>query len=296
MEKTTCFARICRIRAPNRPAATGSEPDQDIPVSIEFRRGPRRHHAGRIVVLDDQRTVGLTGEIRPAQDRRQLPASLRTEVDLPRRRCRAFGTHVVQRLGHQRALGQAQRDHLDVDHLDRDRRRGAVTVGPFVLLREGFLQYRHIGRIQRGIRRRYGQFVRLSLVVHVGELADADALRREALGLELGAAVGDQPVPGGVDIRHALGRQHAPEGARVVVLDVGIKQSERREQTGRRRHHHQLHAERLREIRAEQRSVAAESEQREAAHVAAALDRHRTDRPHHVRAGNLEGGIGRMLR
>jgi Hydantoinase/oxoprolinase N-terminal region len=78
-------------------------------------------------------------------------------------------------------------------------------------------------------------------------------------------------------------------------LDAADVPAERGEETGRRRHDDAAHAERPRYPAGEERAVAAEGEQHELPRIAAALGRHRLDRPDHVRRGDLVRPVGRSV-
>ena len=114
-------------------------------------------------------------------------------------------------------------------------------------------------------------------------------------GRELLQGLVGELAPGPIDVGEVGPAQQAAEGARVVVLDVGVEQAEGREQAGRRRHDDARHAERRRHAAGEQRAVAAEGEQREVARVAAALGRDRLDGADHVGGGDQMRAVGRVL-
>ena len=149
--------------------------------------------------------------------------------------------------------------------------------------------------IDRTVRHRHGQLVALPLVVQRRGALEPRALAGEAFHRELLARLLRQRFQAAsISLRSALPQQ-AAERARVVMLDIGVEQAERREQPGRRRHHDALDAERRRHAGREQRAVAAEGEQRELARIAPALGRHRLDGADHVRGGDQVRAVGGAL-
>src|SRR5215831_12341792 len=60
------------------------ELDGDVAVSVERGPGPRRHHAGGVVLLDDAGTLARGGEGRAVEDRRLAPAEGLAEVHATR--------------------------------------------------------------------------------------------------------------------------------------------------------------------------------------------------------------------
>ena len=92
-------------------------------------------------------------------------------------------------------------------------------------------------RIDRAVRHRHGELVALALVVQRRRALEPGAVAGKALDRELFARLPRQRVPGRGDLAEIGLAQQPPEGAGVVVLDIGVEQAERREQAGRRRHH-----------------------------------------------------------
>jgi hypothetical protein len=99
-------------------------------------------------------------------------------------------------------------------------------------------------------------------------------------------------VPRRVECVHLDLTQQVAKGARVVVLDVRIEQAKGREQARRWRHDDALHVQCLGHARSEQRPIAAKSEQRVVARVAAAFGGHGLDGTYHIRGGNLVRAVG----
>ena len=147
-------------------------------------------------------------------------------------------------------------------------------------------------RIDRTVWHRHDQLIALPLVVQRGGAREPRVLAGEAFHRELLARLLRQCIPGGIDLAQVRAPQQAAERARVVMLDVGVKQAERREQPGRGRHHDALDAEHRRHAGREQRAVAAEGEQGELARIAPALGRHRLDGADHVRGGDQVRAVG----
>jgi hypothetical protein len=121
------------------------------------------------------------------------------------------------------------------------------------------------------------------------------AVAGKALHRELFARLARQRVPSRGDFAEIGLPQQPPERAGVVVLDICVEQSERREKAGRRRYHNPGDAERRGHAGGEQRSVAAEGKQRELARVTAALRRNRLDGADHIGGGDQMGTVGRPL-
>ena len=111
-----------------------------------------------------------------------------------------------------------------------------MAVGPLVLLAEGFLEMGDHAGIDRAVGHRHGELVALALVMQRRGALEPGAGAAEAFDGELFARLPRQGVPGAVDLAEIGLAQQPPEGARVVMLDVGIEQAERGEQAGRGRH------------------------------------------------------------
>src|SRR5687768_2695803 len=82
--------------------------DDDISRAIALGMGARRHDAGRIVLLDDQRTGAAGGEIGAGQYRRLQPAMGVAEIGLPRGLRDAVAAAWHDALRHAAALAQAR--------------------------------------------------------------------------------------------------------------------------------------------------------------------------------------------
>ena len=80
-----------------------------------------------------------------------------------------------------------------------------------------------------------------------------------------------------------------------MMLDVGVQEPERGEQTRRRRNDDPFHQQGLGHGGGEHRAVAAESEQGVLPGVPAPFGRYRPDGAHHVGGGNLNGAMGGVL-
>ena len=136
-------------------------------------------------------------------------------------------------------------------------------------------QLRGVGQQrQRDLRVRAG-------IAQVDQPLEALLAHREAFVMKRGSAVGfEHPVigieRGRIDIvEMTLVRAH------VVMFRLREQHAERAEQTRQRRDENPAHAEQARERRRVHRPVAAEREQRKLARIAAALGRHRAQRPRH---------------
>src|SRR5262245_44626537 len=196
MSRSTTSAGVSSVRlcAPIRlggsatavPAAVMSELDSDVAERIEGGARLGRHHARRIVLLDDERPETAIGEIATAQDRGVEPARLRTEVRAPRRRSRAgLGPARLELTRDRGSLVDSQSDDRDRDELHRFVGARPVAVGTLVLSAECLLDCRDGRGVERSLRDRHSQFERLALVVEVGVALDERPLPREALGGEL---------------------------------------------------------------------------------------------------------------
>src|SRR5215470_12634171 len=151
-------------RRTTRRGSTLVQGDHDIATGIEAGGGARRHDAGRVVFLDDERAAPLAGQIRPTHDRRLEPAGV-AEIGAPRRRRLRLGATGLQALGDRRALAQALADDLDRHQLDRLVLARAMAIGLLVLLAERLLEMLDHRRIDRSLRHGYGELVALALVV-----------------------------------------------------------------------------------------------------------------------------------
>ena len=169
-----------------------------------------------------------------------------------------------------------------------------MPIGALVLLPERLGEGYQRGTIQRTVRHCNGQFKRLALVVQVRSSTQAHVRRAKTVRGELRHGFSGHAIPGSVEfMRIDLAQQAAP-GARVMMLDISIKQAERREQTGRGRYDNALHLQGFRHPSGEQRTVAAKGEQRIGPRVTAAFGGDSTDGPHHIRGGDLVGAIRGM--
>jgi hypothetical protein len=113
-------------------------------------------------------------------------------------------------------------DHLDRDELDRLVGAGAVAVGLLVLATEGFLE---VVKVDRALGKRHGELVGLPLVVERRRAPQLPLFFSEPLGLELPRGLVCELVPGAPDLARIRFAQKPPQGARVVVLDVGVEQT-----------------------------------------------------------------------
>src|SRR5262245_8295421 len=306
MSRSTTSAGVSSVRlcAPIRlgdsatavPAVVMSELDSYVAERIEGGPCLGRHHARRIVLLDDEGSVAGIDEIAATQDRGVEPPSLRTEVRAPRRRPRAgLGPARLELTRHRGSLVDSQSDDRDGDELHRFVGARAVAVGALVLAAERLLDRRDGRGVERSLRDRHGQFERLAVVVQMGVALNERALPREALGGELRPRLVCHLRPGSIHGRQIDFAQQGAECPRVVMLHSRVEQAKGREQPRRRRHDDARHAQRLGHARGEERPVAAEGKQCVLARIASALGGDGLDGTDHVGGGDLVGTVRRAL-
>src|SRR5262249_9112550 len=120
---------------------TRAELDDDVVARIEMRPRAGRNDAGRVVLLDDQRSgARRRREIRAAHYGRLQPTVGRAEVRWPWGRRRGLAPARAHLCGNRGALAQPLAHDLDGYQLDRFFRSGAVPVRFFVLHAERFFQ------------------------------------------------------------------------------------------------------------------------------------------------------------
>src|SRR4051794_5066613 len=100
----------------------------DIARHVETRSSARRHDAGTVVLLDNQRTRAHPGQVRTSHHCGLHPAMGRPEIRLPRRRryrLRATGAKAIRYSG---ASAAALSDDLDGDQFHRLVLTGAMPI------------------------------------------------------------------------------------------------------------------------------------------------------------------------
>ena len=151
------------------------------------------------------------------------------------------------------------------------------------------------GEIERPVGDGHDEFKALAVIVHRGRPPDEPARTGEPLARELLAGLCGQRLPSGVDFIERAAAQQTPKRARVMMLDVGIEQSERRKEPRRRRHDDAADPERFGHAAGEQGAIAAEREDRELAGIAAPLGGDGLDGADHVRRGDQMSAVSRVL-
>ena len=128
-------ARGCRDRC-----RIGREVDDDVAPGVQGRPCSRGHHAGGVVLLDDERAGAPGARDRRARGSASQPRVLGAEVDAP-------ASHRRRPLWRGRAPGarapagdrECPRHHAEAHELDGLVRPGAMAVGALVLAPEGGL-------------------------------------------------------------------------------------------------------------------------------------------------------------
>ena len=224
---------------------------------------------------------------RRGPDGRHDPAVALAEVDPARARDRARAPTDLDALGNARPVAQSLADDAQAHDLDRLVGARPVPVRALVLARERFLD-------RRARRHGHGQLERLSLVTAVSRARDANRRAGESLGGELTARLVLQASEGLGQLGGIEATCWPAPGPDVVVLDLGVEQTEGREEPGAGRHDDARHLQRPGHAGGEKRAVAAEGEERVLARVTTSLARDRTDRTHHVRRRDQMRAVRRL--
>ena len=95
-----------------------------------------------------------------------------------------------------------------------------------MLLPERFLEISHHLLIDRTVRHRHSQLVRLPLIVERGGTAQAARAPLIAFGRELLHRLPSERCPGALDLAEIALAQQAPKCPAVVMLDIGVQQAE----------------------------------------------------------------------
>src|SRR3954462_1839457 len=188
-----------------------------IALRVERRAPAGRHHARRIVLLDDERAMPRRGELGAADDARRRRALPRPEVRVALSARRGAARRDIARAPLDRKpRHDSQRDALELLGLR------LVTVSALVLVAEVPCEAAEIGL--PGSDRR-GELVRLPGIAQVGEARELDALRRMAFGRH---AIENLALEGFQAFAHLSrwdGAQAQEECADDLVLDARMQQS-----------------------------------------------------------------------
>src|SRR5204863_10118692 len=144
-----------------------SQLDGDVAVGVERHARAGRHHARRIVLLDDARADPGRGQRRAIQDRRLAPAEAGAEVHTPRGPVAPAGAVSADPLRHAGAIGDAMGDHPEVHDLDGLIIPAAVPVRPLVIPAERPCQRGQPAGVDRPVRHRDGQSEGLAMVAAI---------------------------------------------------------------------------------------------------------------------------------